>query len=76
MFALDFMFCMVLFPQDPIHFIGKEALLKQRKEGVGQRFAQLILDDFDVHQDVWPWGGEPIYRDNKFVGYTTTCGYG
>ncbi|KAK3757648.1 hypothetical protein RRG08_000161 [Elysia crispata] len=61
---------------DPDYFIGKEALLKQRREGVGQRFTQLILDDFDVHQDLWPWGGEPIYRNGNFVGFSTTCGYG
>ncbi|GFR74605.1 pyruvate dehydrogenase phosphatase regulatory subunit, mitochondrial [Elysia marginata] len=57
-------------------FIGKEALLQQRREGVGQRFTQLILDDFDVHHDLWPWGGEPVYRNDKYVGQTTTCGYG
>ena len=57
-------------------FLGKEALLQQQEVGLKRRFTQFLLDDFDVHQDIWPWGGEPIYRDGKFVGMTTTCGYG
>lgn len=60
-------------------FIGKNALLKQQDEGVKRRFVQLVLDTFDSdNEDIWPWGGEPIYMaggDNP-VGMTTTCSYG
>ncbi|CAG5136045.1 unnamed protein product [Candidula unifasciata] len=58
------------------NFIGKAALLEQRRVGVKRRFTQFLLDNYDVHKDLWPWGGEPIYRDGQFAGLTTTCGYG
>lgn len=50
--------------------------MKQREEGITERFAQFLLDDFDVDKDLWPWGGEPIYRNGKFAGTTTSSGYG
>lgn len=56
-------------------FIGKDALLKQRENGISQRFAQFFLNDFDYETDVWPWGGEPIYRDGKYCGTITSTGY-
>lgn len=57
-------------------FIGKEALLRQREEGVKRRYVQLLLDDHDVDVDPWPWGREPIFRDGKIVGITSTTCYG
>lgn len=39
-------------------------------------YVQLILTDHDHEHDLWSWGGEPIYRDGKYVGATTTTGYG
>ena len=57
-------------------FIGREAMMQQKENGISQRFAQFILKDFDVDNDVWPWGGEPIYRNGKFCGTTTSSGYG
>lgn len=57
-------------------FLGKEALLKQRDEGVKRMYVQLILVDHNAESDLWSWGGEPIYRDGKYVGATTTTGYG
>lgn len=39
-------------------------------------YIQLIIDDHDFETDLWPWGGEPIFRNDKFVGMTTTTGYG
>ncbi|XP_041376900.1 pyruvate dehydrogenase phosphatase regulatory subunit, mitochondrial-like isoform X2 [Gigantopelta aegis] len=57
-------------------FIGRDALQQQKDHGIHQKFVQFLLDDFDVHSDLWPWGGEPIYRNGKYVGQTTTCGYG
>ncbi|XP_061163484.1 pyruvate dehydrogenase phosphatase regulatory subunit, mitochondrial-like [Saccostrea echinata] len=56
-------------------FIGKDALLKQRENGISQRFAQFFLNDFDYETDVWPWGGEPIYRNGKYCGTITSTGY-
>ncbi|XP_021921510.1 pyruvate dehydrogenase phosphatase regulatory subunit, mitochondrial isoform X2 [Zootermopsis nevadensis] len=57
-------------------FIGRNALMKQRDEGVKRMYVQLILQDHDHEIDLWPWGGEPIYRNGKYVGATTTTGYG
>ncbi|XP_046665146.1 pyruvate dehydrogenase phosphatase regulatory subunit, mitochondrial isoform X1 [Homalodisca vitripennis] len=57
-------------------FIGREALLRQREEGVRRMYVQLLLQDHDPDLELWAWGGEPIYRDNQYVGATTTTGYG
>lgn len=63
-------------------FLGKNALLKQRAEGVKRRCVQLVLDTFDSENEpIWPWGGEPIYladsgMNDKPVGMTTTTSYG
>ncbi len=57
-------------------FIGKNALLKQREEGVKRRYVQLILSDHDIEIDPWCWGNEPIYRDGKYAGVVTTTSYG
>ncbi|CAH0385101.1 unnamed protein product [Bemisia tabaci] len=57
-------------------FIGRDALLKQRDEGVKRMYIQLLLQDHDPETDYWSWGGEPIYRNGRYVGATTTTGYG
>ncbi|XP_078040959.1 pyruvate dehydrogenase phosphatase regulatory subunit, mitochondrial [Augochlora pura] len=59
-----------------INFIGRDALLRQREEGVKRRYVQLLLNDHDPDLDSWCWGGEPIYRNGKYCGMTTTTGYG
>lgn len=59
-----------------VDFIGRDALIKQRDEGVTRMYIQLLLDDHDMEMDLWPWGGEPIYRNGKQVGICTTTGYG
>ncbi|XP_041048628.1 pyruvate dehydrogenase phosphatase regulatory subunit, mitochondrial isoform X2 [Carcharodon carcharias] len=56
-------------------FIGREALLHQRQEGVCRRFTMFILDDHDTDLDLWPWWGEPIYRNGHYVGMTTSSAY-
>ncbi|KAK9499297.1 hypothetical protein O3M35_002353 [Rhynocoris fuscipes] len=61
---------------DKGEFIGRDALLRQREEGVKRMYVQLLLNDHDEDIDCWSWGGEPIYRDGKYVGATTTTGYG
>ncbi|XP_069700956.1 pyruvate dehydrogenase phosphatase regulatory subunit, mitochondrial isoform X2 [Periplaneta americana] len=68
-------FWRVKFDKD-MDFIGRDALMKQRDEGVKRMYVQLILQDHDHEVDMWPWGSEPIYRDGKYVGATTTTGYG
>lgn len=32
------------------------------------------LDGIDPDKDVWPWGGEPLFRDNEYVGTVTSAG--
>jgi pyruvate dehydrogenase phosphatase regulatory subunit len=56
-------------------FIGKMALLKLKSEQTKRRFVQLVLEDHDLYAN-WPWGGEPIFRNGKFCGYTTSTTYG
>jgi 4-methylaminobutanoate oxidase (formaldehyde-forming) len=53
-------------------FLGREALVKQKKTGVKRRLTIFVL------KDPGPvlWGGEPIYRDGKAVGYTTSGSHG
>ncbi len=50
--------------------------MEQKELGIKKKFVQFLLDDFDVNSDLWPWGGEPVYRNGVFAGVTTTCGYG
>lgn len=59
-------------------FIGREALLKERDAGVKRRYVQLLVDSnaHDLNADPWPQGGEPIYRNKKFCGLTTSSAYG
>ncbi|MFH2037824.1 MAG: FAD-dependent oxidoreductase [Chloroflexota bacterium] len=57
----------------PGGFIGKEALLKQKKSGfLKQRFVQFLLED----PDPLLFYGEQIYRDGKRVGYVRSGAYG
>jgi glycine cleavage system aminomethyltransferase T/glycine/D-amino acid oxidase-like deaminating enzyme len=64
-FAVDF--------TKPGGFIGKEALLRQKEEGVlRHRLVQFLLED----PEPLLYGGEPIYRDGELVGYLNSGGYG
>ncbi|XP_047741158.1 pyruvate dehydrogenase phosphatase regulatory subunit, mitochondrial [Hyalella azteca] len=59
------------------YFVGKFALLRQAHQGVKKRLVHLTLTShFDPDVDVWPWGGEPIYRDNVHVGHVTSTAFG
>lgn len=62
--------------QKGIDFIGRDALLRQRDEGVQRMYVQLLLNDHDPEIDLWSWGGEPIFRNGHYCGQTTTTGYG
>ncbi|XP_014666984.1 PREDICTED: pyruvate dehydrogenase phosphatase regulatory subunit, mitochondrial-like isoform X2 [Priapulus caudatus] len=57
-------------------FIGKEALLHQKKEGVCKRLVQLQINKHDLENDIWPWGGEAFYRNGKLCGTATSAAYG
>ena len=58
------------------NFIGHGAMLRQRNEGIRKKLVQFLLEDHNLEDDVWPWGGEPIYRNGKYVGHTTSTAYG
>lgn len=34
------------------------------------------MENHNLDLDPWPWGGEPIYRNGKFVGTATSTAYG
>jgi dimethylglycine dehydrogenase len=53
-------------------FIGRDALLRQRDEGIGRGLACLVVDadDADAH------GYEPIFAGGEVVGYVASGGYG
>jgi glycine cleavage system aminomethyltransferase T/glycine/D-amino acid oxidase-like deaminating enzyme len=57
----------------PGGFIGREALLRQKEEGVLKlRLAQFLLED----PEPLLYGDEPIYRDGEWVGYIRAGAYG
>jgi 4-methylaminobutanoate oxidase (formaldehyde-forming) len=53
-------------------FLGREALLAQKKAGLKRRLVIFVLEDSELVL----WGSEPIYRDGKPVGYTSSGSYG
>lgn len=53
-------------------FLGREALLTQRANGLRKRLAILTLDD----PEPILWGSEPVFRNGVAVGYTTSGTYG
>lgn len=57
-------------------FIGRDALLKQKEDGIKRIYVQLLLEDHDYEIDIWPCGNEPIYRNGELCGRTTTTSYG
>nr|XP_057934802.1 pyruvate dehydrogenase phosphatase regulatory subunit, mitochondrial [Doryrhamphus excisus] len=57
------------------NFIGRDALLQQRHDGVSRRFVMLVLEDHDTELDLWPWWGEPIYCNGQLAGATTSSAY-
>lgn len=56
-------------------FLGREALLQQRQAGVTRRFVMLVLEDHDTELDLWPWWGEPVYRNGQLAGVTSSSAY-
>lgn len=74
--AFEHMFDFLLFFFQSKNFIGKEALLKQKEQGISKKFCQLQIENFDLESPIWPSGHEPIYRNNQLVGITTSSAYG
>lgn len=52
-------------------FIGRDALLKQKEAGLKRQLVIFVLRD----PEPMLWGSEPIYRDGRPVGYTTSGSY-
>ena len=61
-----------------LDFIGRDAFIRQKREGIRKILVMLLLNagDHDTDTDPWPWGGEPIFRDGKYAGRVTTTAYG
>ena len=56
-----------------VSFIGREALLKQKSQKkLTKRLVQFALED----PEPLLYHNEPIYRDGKLVGYTSSANYG
>jgi 4-methylaminobutanoate oxidase (formaldehyde-forming) len=53
-------------------FLGRDALLKQKAGRLKRRLVIFVLED----PGPMLWGSEPIYRDGRPVGYTTSGSYG
>jgi 4-methylaminobutanoate oxidase (formaldehyde-forming) len=53
-------------------FLGREALRKQQQGGLRRCLVIFVLED----PEPMLWGSEPIYRNGKPVGYTTSGAYG
>ena len=56
----------------PGGFVGREALLNQREQGVTRRLVQFVLQD----PDVFAYHDEPIHRDGELVGRVVSAMYG
>ncbi|MEM7226563.1 MAG: FAD-dependent oxidoreductase [Pseudomonadota bacterium] len=55
-----------------VPFIGRDALLKQKENGLSRRLVQFALED----PEPLLYHNEPIYRDGEIVGYLTSGNYG
>jgi len=53
-------------------FIGRDAFLRQKEEGVRKRLVQFLLQD----PEPLLYHNEPIYRDGEITGYITSGMYG
>lgn len=74
-FLLILLTVLVIFILQKGYFIGKFALQRQKEQGVEKRLTMFVLEDIDPDKDIWPWGYEPIYRNDQFVGTVTSAGY-
>ncbi|MEM6496216.1 MAG: dimethylsulfoniopropionate demethylase [Pseudomonadota bacterium] len=56
----------------PIEFIGKEALLKQREQGVPRKLFGLVMDGAPIAPATVPW---TVFQGDAPVGYVTSAVY-
>uniref|UniRef100_H2ZWH9 Aminomethyltransferase C-terminal domain-containing protein n=1 Tax=Latimeria chalumnae TaxID=7897 RepID=H2ZWH9_LATCH len=61
--------------QDDTDFIGRESHLPGAETAVTRRFTMFILEDHNTDLDLWPWWGEPIFRNGRYIGTTTSSAY-
>ncbi len=64
---------------DKADFIGRDALIKESKEGIPDLFVPFTLDDpgsVDAGTDVDAIYGCPVHYQGELVGYTTSGGFG
>ena len=59
-------------PSKKSGFIGKNALMKQKEEGVKKKMVQFLLND----PEPLIYHNEPIWRDDVIVGYITSGMFG
>jgi 4-methylaminobutanoate oxidase (formaldehyde-forming) len=64
-------FCVHL---DKGNFIGREALLKKKEEGITRKLCALVLVDGDDFTQIY--GGEAIYYEGKILTRVRSGGYG
>ncbi|MGZ9225992.1 MAG: glycine cleavage T C-terminal barrel domain-containing protein, partial [Anaerolineales bacterium] len=64
-------FCVHL---DKGDFIGREALLKKKQEGLKRKLCTLVLSDGDEFTQIY--GGEAIYHEGKVLTRVRSGGYG
>ena len=50
-------------------------MLKKKEEGIKKKLVQFFLQNHNAEGDLWPWGGEPIYRNGQYCGTTTSTAY-
>ena len=55
-----------------VPFIGRDALLRQREEGLKRRLVHFALDD----PEPLIYHNEPVLRNGQIVGYLTSGAYG
>jgi glycine cleavage system aminomethyltransferase T/glycine/D-amino acid oxidase-like deaminating enzyme len=56
----------------PVAFMGRDALLAQRRKPLDRRLVNFVLDD----PEALPWGDEPIWCEGRIVGSTSSAAYG
>lgn len=57
-------------------FNGKQALLKQKSEGLKRRLVSFTVDDNSDQDLATMWGDEAILRNGKVVGFVSSASYG
>ncbi len=53
-------------------FVGRDALARQRAEGVGRRLVSLVIEPGEGT----PVEGDPVLQGDRALGYLTSAGYG